>query len=353
MTLNDLLEHPGEWLSGTGPEAGIVLSSRVRLARNLGGHHFASRTDEKEREEVTQAVRDALAALPGGQDLAWLDVASMAPLDRRFLVERHLISREQEEGEGSRGVAIDERETIAVMVNEEDHLRLQSIRGGLQLAETYQALERIDDALSNILEIAFDSDLGYLTACPTNVGTGMRVSVMMHLPALVMTSHIEKAFRAVHDLRLTVRGLYGEGTEAQGEFYQVSNQITIGRSEREIIDDLRATVDGLIAYEKKARERLMEIEPAKVQDRIWRAHATLKNARIMSSEEAMGHLSSVRLGVDLGMISGLDISGLNRIFVYIQPAHLQRMEGRELAPEDRDLVRATYIREQMAKAEAN
>ncbi|MBN2712732.1 MAG: protein arginine kinase [Planctomycetes bacterium] len=347
MPINNLVKTPGQWLMGEGPQSDIVLSSRVRLARNLARHHFVGRVSDTEKREIADEVRDALSTTSSGKDLLYCDLEPMTSLERRFLVERHLISREQERGGGARGVAVNKDETVAIMVNEEDHLRMQGIMSGMQLHETFSAIDKLDDELSTVLDYAYDDKLGYLTACPTNVGTGMRVSVMLHLPGLVMTRHIEKAFRAVHDHRLTVRGLYGEGTEAQGELYQISNQITIGRSETEIIEDLRSMMDGVIEYERKSRERLMEVDAAKVEDRVWRAYATLQHARVISSEEAMSHLSSVRLGVCLGILPKIDMHTINQVFVYTQPAHLQRVEGRELEAEARDVARAGYIREKL------
>jgi len=350
MELTHFLRSPGEWLRGAGPHPDIVISSRTRLARNLACYRFACRIGPEEKAEVAHVIRKAIQDSPNGRDLTYFDLETLNDLDRQFLHERHLISRELLNAEGPRGAAIDAGEMISIMVNEEDHLRLQSLRCGLQLEDCFAVANRLDNELAERLDYAFDVDFGYLTACPTNLGTGLRVSVMLHLPALVMTRHIEKAFRAVQDMKLAVRGLYGEGTEAHGEFYQISNQITIGRTEEEIVADLRAFIDGIISYEARARERLLQVEPAKLEDRVWRAYGTLVNARIMSSEEAMRHLSSVRLGIHLGLLPALQRSTLNTTFLLVQPAHLQRLEGRELAPEERDISRANYIRSQIQAA---
>ncbi len=352
MDLKSLIRTPGEWLKAEGPESHIVVSSRVRLARNIAGHRFIPRMSDREKRALADTARKALHTLPGGRALSYFDMEEMPKIDRTLLLERHLISREHLEGEGARGVAIQEDETVSIMINEEDHLRLQSIRSGLQFQSAFETLDALDDDLSNELDFAYDETYGYLTACPTNVGTGLRVSVMLHLPALVMTRHIEKAFRSLHDLRLAVRGLYGEGTEAHGEFYQISNQITIGRSERTIIDDLRAAVDGLVAYEIRARQKLLKGEPHRLEDHVWRAYATLRHARVMNSTEAMKLLSAVRLGTHLAILPGLDLKTLNAIFIYSQPAHLQRLENRSLPAEERDIVRARYIRERLDEAEA-
>lgn len=352
MPLDDLTHSTGEWLKGHGPQSEIVVSSRARLARNLKTHHFIGCMDEAQRTEVVQAVRSALASVPGGLAMEWYDLESLDETDRAFLWERHLISREILEAEGARSLALNDDETLALMVNEEDHLRLQAIRSGLQLEEAFHAVDGFDDALSAVLDFAYDKTLGYLTACPTNVGTGMRVSVMLHLPALAMSRRVEKAFRAVHDLRLTVRGLYGEGTEAHGDFYQISNQVTLGKGEAAILEALRVAVDGIIDYERKLRQRLLADDTHRLEDRVWRAYATLRHARMLESEEAMRLLSMVRLGVYLAILPRIDLPSLNEMFIYTQPAHLQRQEGCELPPEARDVARARYIRDHLARAEA-
>lgn len=353
MQLENLIKQSGEWLRAEGPEPQIVVSSRVRLARNLACHRFAAKICREERAELAGLIRNALAACPTGGGLTYFDLETMSETDRQLLVERHLISREQAAAEGARGVAINDDETLSVMVLEEDHIRLQAILGGLRPGACHLLAETLDNELAARQGYAFDQDYGYLTACPTNLGTGMRVSVMVHLPALAMTRHIEKAFRAVHDLKLTVRGLYGEGTEAQGEFYQISNQITLGRGEEDIIRDLEAVIDGIVSYEKKARERLMEKERLKVEDAVWRSWAALTHARLMTSEEAMRHLSAVRLGTYLGLVPPLECRTLNRIFIFMQPAHLQRMAGRELPPEERDALRAGFIRRELGAESRN
>ena len=347
------LQRNGEWLRGDGPASGTVISCRVRLARNLAGHRFPGHADHEMRLRVIEAVKGALADAPTGRKLMWCPLDEMPAIDRHFLVERHLISRELANDEGPRGLAFDPEETLAAMVNEEDHLRLQSIRSGFSLAETFRAVNGLDDELAERLDYAFDERHGYLTACPSNVGTGLRASVMVHLPALVMTQHLKKAFRAVHDLRLTVRGLYGEGTEAYGELYQISNQIALGRAEEEIVEDLRTMVEGLLRYEDEARERLRGREMGKLEDRIWRSYGALRHARLMSSEEAMRHLSSLRLGIAMGLIPRPELQALNRLFLFSQPAHLQRLEGRELAQEERDAARARFLRDGFSKIEAN
>ncbi len=336
----------GAWMSG-GPNSGIAVSTRVRLARNLANRRFPTHPEQSERKEVLDEVRSAIQSLPDGKDFTWCELDEQLPLDRRLLMERHLISRELADGSGPRAVAFNQPQSLAVMVNEEDHLRMQCLMSGLGVQEAYERVNRLDDQLSERLEFAFSANYGYLTSCPTNVGTGLRVSVMLHLPALVMTRHIEKVFRAVYEMRMAVRGFYGEGTEAFGELYQISNQITCGRSELDIIDDMEAVIGAIIQYEDKARNELATSERNQLEDRVWRSWGLLRNARLMSSEEAMRHLSSLRLGIAMGVFSDIDLPALERLFLYTQPAHLQRMEGKELESSARDIARADFLRKSL------
>ena len=252
-------------------------------------------------------------------------------VDRQLLVERHLISKPHAAAEGARGVAVGQNETLSIMVNEEDHLRIQVLRSGLQLEEAWEQINAVDDALESKLDFAFNARFGYLTACPTNVGTGIRVSVMLHLPALKLTGEIEKVFRAAKELRLAVRGLYGEGTEATGDFYQISNQTTLGKSEDEIIHDFKhVVIPKIIEYEQHARRTLLNDRTVALDDKVHRALGTLRNARLMGSEETLGWLSHLRMGVNLGRVKGIDIRTLNELFLLTQPAHLQKMQGKKL-----------------------
>lgn len=347
MNIDNLVKNSGEWLQNSGPCSDIVISSRARLARNLESYKFPLSADNEEKEEILSVIVSALKRTADGKNLHVIDLDDVSKLDRRFLVERHLISKEQEEDDGKRAVVISSDEAIALMINEEDHLRLQSLRSGLQLESAFAILNSLDDELSDLLQFAYDDELGYLTSCPTNVGTGLRASVMLHLPALAITRHLEKAFRAISKLNLAVRGLYGEGTEAHGDFYQISNQITIGRSEEDILGDLRVVIDQVVEYEKSARSNLVSKEPVKVEDKIWRSLGVLRSARIISSEEVMRHLSAVRLGMQIGIIKDVDAKIINEIFIFAQPAHLQKMSGRELEPVERDVLRASFIREKL------
>ena len=346
--LGDPAQYVGEWLRGTGPMVDVAVSSRVRLARNLAGIPFLSRCSVGQKRELETRLRREIAACPIAEKVFYIDISASAEMDRRLLVERHLISREHAEAEHPRGVAVSADETIAIMVNEEDHLRLQVLRSGLQLLEAAQRIQQVDDSLEERLDFVFHSRYGYLTACPTNVGTGLRVSVMLHLPALKMTGEIEKAFRAARDLQLAVRGLYGEGTEATGDFFQVSNQTTLGKKEQDIIEEFRQQiVPRFIDYERRAREGLLKRQNTALEDKIFRSLALLRSARMIGSEETMYLLSLVRLGVSLEMIKDVDLRTVNELFLLTQPAHLQRMLKREMDPQTRSVARAEYLRRRL------
>ena len=350
MTIEDLARQPGEWLSGNGPLSDVVISSRIRLARNLAGFQFLSRATATQRREIQDILRSKIETLPVGDEVFWVDMEATEGLNRQFLVERHLISRQHAEAEGSRGAAITSRETIALMVNEEDHLRIQVLRSGFQLDEAWQEINRVDDLLEEGVEFAFHSRYGYLTACLTNVGTGSRVSVMLHLPALKLTGEIERVFQAAKDMRLAVRGLYGEGTEATGDFYQISNQVTLGRSEEEIIDDFKTVViPKIIEYENRARDHLVNDKSTALDDRVYRALGALESARTVSSEETMFLLSHLRMGVNLGRIDSVDLKTVNELFLLTQPAHLQKLRGERLNGEQRSIARAELIRERLSR----
>ncbi len=346
LDLNTLAGTSGEWLKGQGPDADIVISSRVRLARNAAQYPFVNRADEGTRSEIEQLLRERLDN--AGRDFHYIPVDGLDSVDQQFLVERQLISRELADSEGSRGVAITSEENVSVMLNEEDHLRMQILRSGFSLEECWDDANDLDDALEGQVTYAFNDRLGYLTACPTNVGTGIRVSVMLHLPGLRVIKEIQKVFQALQKLSLAVRGLYGEGSQAMGDFYQISNQVTLGKSEAETIETVTGVVPKIIDYERKVREGLMKESRSKLHDEISRAHGILKSARTISSEETMHLLSSVRMGVNLGLIEGLPISTVNELFVHTQPAHLQKIRDKHLDSADRNAARASYLRERLA-----
>ena len=349
MELNDLTTKSGEWLRGCGPEADIVISSRVRLARNLADFPFISRATDQDRTQIESMLRERILGLKAAGDLLYVDVDELEGVDRQFLVERHLISREHAESEGARAVAIDGRETFSVMINEEDHLRVQVLQSGLDLQSVFDQVNHIDDLIEEKVTYAFHEKLGYLTACPTNVGTGMRVSVMLHLPALVITRQIDKVFRSLQKISLAVRGLYGEGSQAMGDFYQISNQITLGRSEEDLIKQIGDIVPVIIDYERQARDFLFKESHENLHDRVSRAYGILRTAQTISSEETLHLLSSVRMGVNLGLIPDLEIPAVNELLIHTQPAHLQKLSGIELDTDDRNIERARYLRRHLNK----
>ena len=345
MELNDLTHTSGEWLRGTGPESDIVISSRIRLARNLAEFPFISRATPQDRVQIERALRESIVAGSTSGDLLYVAVDELEGVDRQFLVERHLISREHAEGQGRRAVAIDRTEKFSLMINEEDHLRIQVLQSGFNLKSVWEQINGIDDMIEQRVTYAFHDRLGYLTACPTNVGTGMRVSVMLHLPALVITRQIEKVFRSLQKISLAVRGLYGEGSQAMGDFYQISNQITLGRSEEELVQQVTDIVPVIIDYERQARQFLIKESHENLHDRVSRAYGILRTAQTISSEETMHLLSSVRMGVNLGLIQDLRIADINDLFIHTQPAHLQKLTGGELGSADRNIERARYLRQ--------
>jgi protein arginine kinase len=353
MNLDSLNQSSGEWLRGNGPEADIVISSRIRLARNLAAFPFTNRAGGHQKGEIEIFLKDRIAKLNLEVTLGYLGLAGLSALDRQFLVERQLISRELANAEGPRGVALAPQESLSIMVNEEDHLRLQVMRSGFALDEAWQEIDRLDDQVEQKVSYAFSEEFGYLTACPTNVGTGMRASVMLHLPALVLTKQIEKVFRALQKINLAVRGLYGEGSRASGDFYQISNQVTLGKSETTILNEIRDVIPQIITYERQARNTLTRESRQALQDRVQRAYGTLQNAAMMTSEETMDLLSSVRLGINMGQLEDITIPTVNELFIHTQPAHLQKLMGSSLDGEERNSARARYLRNRLRELGPN
>lgn len=353
MKLEELARRCGEWLRGSGPESDIVISSRIRLARNLADHPFIRKCQDADRFAIESSLRDSVRNVAEWDALTYVDVKALSDVDRQFLVERQLISREHADGQGARSVAIDPEEKFSLMINEEDHLRIQVMKSGLDLQGAWEQVNRIDDLIEGTATYAFHDRLGYLTACPTNVGTGMRVSVMMHLPALVITRQIEKVFRSLQKINLAVRGLYGEGSQAMGDFYQISNQITLGKTEAELIKQVSDVVPVMIEYEKRARDFLVRESQDNLHDRVSRAYGILCSAQTISSEETMHLLSSVRMGINLGLIRDLEIPTVNKLFIHTQPAHLQKLRGVELDTADRNIERAHYLQRHLRKRDGD
>jgi len=369
MKLTDISNDINEWFDGSGPLADIVVSSRIRLARNLAGYKFLSRCSNAEKSEILDKLRDIMMSLDLGDKVFYVSVDKAPTLNKHFLVERHLISRHHAFGKGPRGVVIAQREFFTAMINEEDHLRIQVLKAGCQLSDCANQINRIDDMIEKKVDFAFSPRYGYLTACPTNLGTGIRVSVMLHLPALKMTGQIEKFFNAAKDMNLAVRGLFGEGTEAASDLYQLSNQATLGVSEEEIISRFEKTIiPEIIEYENAARSQLLSKQSDVLDDKISRAMALLQNAQLISSQEALFLLSHLRLGINMhehmgastpaieklhslcgagddpNKASVLSIATINRLFMLTLPAHLQLNYGKPLDPTHRDALRAQIIR---------
>lgn len=344
MNLDGLMATTGEWLRGTGPESDVVISTRIRLARNLANFPFTNRGTHQQKAEIEGILRDRVTRLDMPHPLRYVPVANLPAIDRQLLVERQLISRELANAEGPRGVAFDEREAVSIMINEEDQLRIQVMRSGLALEQTWHEIDHIDDLLEAKLSYAWHDQFGYLTACPTNVGTGMRASVMVHLPGLGLTRQLEKVFRSLQKINLVVRGLYGEGSRASGDFFQISNQITLGRSETTALSELQGVVAKILNYERQARAALLQEKRMELQDRVSRALGALQHATMMTSDETMELLSSVRMGINLGLLDDISLHTVNELFIQTQPSHLQKLVGGPLDGEERNAARARYLR---------
>ncbi len=349
MRFHAMANVTSRWLKGDGPEAGIVFSSRVRLARNLGDSPFPPWAEESKLKGVSEKVIDAIEKSKYLKNAHIIDMAELSPVERRFLFERHLISVEFTKGGKYRFLATEKEEMLSLMINEEDHLRLQTIFSGLQLTEAWRLIDRVDDELEGTLDYAFLPQYGYLTACPTNTGTGMRASCMLHLPALVAVRKINDILKGISQLGLVARGLYGEGTEAQGEFFQVSNQLTLGLKEEEIIDHVQRVTHQVVEQEKRAREALLKRNGLQIRNEVGRAYGVLTGAYLISYQEALDLLSKLRLGISLKLLPGLNIGILNELFFLITPAQLQIRKGRELAFLSRDELRAKLIRGKLSK----
>jgi len=347
MRFATLIKNPADWMRGSGPHSDIVMTSRVRLARNLRGCPFPGWSQEKQRIDLLNMARPLVEALPEMKEGYSEDYATLSKIKKQVLVERHLISREHAARSTGCAVVVDRKQSVSIMINEEDHFRMQGMRPGLSLRQAFEAIDRVDTELEEQLPYAFDSNLGYLTVCPTNLGTGMRASVMVHLPGLVLTDQIAQVMKAVTKIGLAVRGLYGEGTEALGNLFQISNQQTLGEKEQDIIQQIEKVVEGVLRSETNARAKLSEDHRTMLNDQVGRAYAILRHAHILNSKEALNLLSMLRLGADLDLIPECDRSILDMLLLEIQPAHLQMRAGRELSPQERDVLRAEITRQRL------
>src|SRR6478735_3313405 len=347
MKFANLMTSGGEWLRGEGPHHQIVISSRVRLARNLKQRAFPGWAKKAERLQILESIKPRVEELPEMADAFSVYSQDLTALEKQVLVERHLISREQAAKSVGSAVIMNRRQTLSIMVNEEDHLRMQSIRSGLQLKNAFKLVDKVDSTLEGKLDFAYDSKLGYLTACPTNVGTGMRASAMLHLPGLVLSEMINQVIQAVNKIGLAVRGLYGEGTEAMGNLFQISNQTTLGEKEDEIISRLSKVIETIIEKEHNARQVLLQKKPNTLLDQIGRAYGVLTYAHAMASKEALNLLSIIKLGMDLGAFPEDRRLQIDELFIETQPAHLQKSSQQKLNAEERDHLRAQIIRERL------
>jgi protein arginine kinase len=347
MQILPILETPADTSPGGSAPGPIVLSTRIRLARNLRDFPFPGWAKEAQRRDILAQCLEAARDLPAMKKAYILDLKALDDLEKQVLVERHLISRELSAGSAGAGVIISRDQSTSVMINEEDHLRLQVLRPGFQFKRVWKQADSLDNGLEERLDLAFSPELGYLTACPTNVGTGLRASVMMHLPALVLGTQMEKVIRAVNQLGLAVRGLHGEGTEASGSIFQISNQQTLGESEEEILKRLGSVLQTIVEQEQNARAKLLETDPAKLYDKIGRAYGTVRNAHLLTSVEAMNCLSLLRLAVDLALLPETERGNVDRLFIECQPGHVQLAARGSLETEKRDAARARFLREQL------
>jgi protein arginine kinase len=341
------------WLDASGEHSGIVLSTRIRLARNIEGFAFTARARDGERLRILSQVGEAVQSTESLREGVLLSVDRLESVERLLLHERHLVSKElaglDPQHPVRSGAAVFLGDGMSVMVNEEDHLRMQALRSGFDVAGAYASIQRLDVELGSRLPFSYHQEFGYLTSCPTNTGTGMRASVLIHLPGMVLTKEIAKVLDGLQQIGLTYRGLYGEGSEVVGNFFQISNQTTLGRSEDELLDHLIRVVRTVVAREEDARRVLLRDAGYIIEDKLWRAYGTLRYARSLSFDEAMNYLSGVRLAVGMKLISGLSVYTLNKLLIFSQTAHLSHSEGRSLTESEANLVRARYVRQALSE----
>jgi protein arginine kinase len=349
MDINDLVKSGHSWMQGNGPDSDIVFSSRVRLARNLADSIFPNRATPNEKAQVLERILAAVSQLEQFKGGLVLKMDELDELDKQFLAERYLISRELAAAGAGSAVVISPEQSMSLMINEEDHIRFQVLLSGFRLHECYTIAERIDTELEQRLAYAYSPKLGYLSACPTNVGTGIRVSAMLHLPALILIRQIDQVLQAIIKLGLAVRGLYGEGTEWFGNLFQISNQVTLGKSEEELINSLEKVIRQVVQSEKNARTSLVKTKSEALYDKVGRAAGILRNAHIITSRETIDHLSTLRMGIDMSLIGDLDRQAVNELFILTQPAHLQKLSGKALDAAVRDVERGTLLRERLQR----
>lgn len=350
MRIEKLLTQNPVWNTAHGPHEDVVVSTRIRIARNIQGFYFPSRLRGTERRRLIQSVEGAIQNQSSFKNCGIFQSGDLSEVEMQLLLERHLISREFLGDKGDRAVLLAADESLSVMLMEEDHIRLQIFEAGLNLKDAWKKASEADTQLQKKLDFSFDPQIGYLTSCPTNVGTGLRASCMLHIPCLVITKQIQKVLQALTKLNLAVRGMFGEGSQALGNFFQFSNQVTLGQPEREVIDNLLSVIEQVVSHEHEAMAQLQRAKSTELEDQVWRAVGLLKSARVISSSEAISLLSMVRLGINLKYFGKtLDHARLNQLFLSIQPGHLQKNRGRELSSVERDSYRAEFIRKQLSR----
>ncbi len=347
LQVNSLIQQSPKWLDGTGRHSDIVISSRVRLARNLKDFSFPNRASDKALAQILAIIKDCYGQVDDLKDSIFLNINELSELDRQFLMERRLISSNFVNVERPCGLIIGKDELISIMINEEDHLRIQSIQSGLEIEKAWQLIHRIDDALTNELEFAYSDQFGYLTACPTNTGTGIRASVFISLSALAMTEKVDKIIHEIAPSEIAIRGFYGEGTDILGNIFQISNQLTLGRTEQSIINRSNNMIEQLVSLEQEARKQLLKNDSILVEDKIGRAIGVLKYAKMLNSVELVNFLSLLRMGRALKLIDQFDRKILNELLVLIQPAHLQKLYCKKLNSRERDILRVKLIRKRL------
>jgi protein arginine kinase len=348
MLLEEMAKRPAPWLSGDGPESSVVLSSRIRVARNIAEFSFPPAAPADLREKIIDLMQSAFGRIPSLKKGVFFKSGDIDSLHQMFLTERHLISPQFMVDGTGRGLFIDDKERVSIMLNEEDHVRLQVLSSGVSLHECWELASKVDDEIGRILQFDFDEEFGFLTACPTNVGTGLRASILIHLPGLVLTREIDNVISRISKVGLMVRGFYGEGTDVLGNLFQISNQTTLGRTEEEVIDSLSKISTQIIEYERNAQETLMKDAPEQIADKVWRSFGILTHARVLTSNEVMNLLSALRFGLSLGLIDRFDYKMLNGLLIITQPAHLQKYMGRDMDATERDMVRADLVRQQLS-----
>lgn len=328
----------------------IVITTRIRLARNLSSVPFPHLLTQDRADEIIDLISEATmgSRLNEHNDFSMIKLRELNAFQRMSLVEKHLISKEHANSYQNAAVLINKNNDISIMINEEDHIRLQVIGNEFNLKQVYDAANEIDDVLEETVNYAYDSKLGYLTSCPTNIGTGIRASVMLHLPALSLVKNIDSMIDTINQVGITIRGYYGEGSNSMGNIYQISNQITLGLSEEEILNNISGVSKKIIDNESSARSILMKKQALEIEDDIYRSLGMLKYTRIITSTECLNLLSKVRLGIELGIISDYRVDEIDSLFFKVQPATLQLTLGQELDDRRRDIERARVVREALA-----